>query len=86
MDPDDFEYMLQTKDKYLDFDLETAMEKLPHSYRSIIILKYYEGMTLSEIAEVLGENINTIKTRLYRGIDFLRLELKENEHESAEGS
>ena len=85
MDPDDFEYMLKHEDKYENFDLKVAMDKIPHQYRTIIILKYYEGMTISSIANIMGENINTVKTRLYRGINFLRLELKENDHESAEG-
>lgn len=32
-------------------------------------------MKLEEIAEILGENINTIKSRLYRGLKKMRLEL-----------
>ena len=44
----------------------------------MIQLKYFEDMKLSEIAEVLGENVNTVKSRLYRGLKKLRLELSEN--------
>lgn len=32
-----------------------------------ILLHYYEGLSLKEISLILGENINTIKTRLTRG-------------------
>ena len=86
MDPDEFEYLLQSEDHYKNFDLETALEKLPPDYKVIIVLRYFEEMKLQEIAEILGENVNTVKTRLYRGLKFLRIELKENDHESTEGS
>lgn len=66
-------------DEYENFDLQRAMQLLPEKYRSVIILRYFEDMKISEITEVLGENENTIKTRLYSGLSKLKIELTKME-------
>lgn len=66
-------------DNYSDIDLKEALDNLPDKYRSIVILRYFEDLKIEEIAEVLNENVNTIKTRLYKSIEKLRLNLKEYE-------
>lgn len=62
-------------DEYENFDLQRAMQLLPEKYKRVIILRYFEDMKISEITEVLGENENTIKTRLYSGLSKLKIEL-----------
>jgi RNA polymerase sigma-70 factor (ECF subfamily) len=64
-------------DNYRDFDLHEALEALPESHRSIVILRYFEDLKLEEIAEILNENINTVKTRLYKSLKKLRIEIEE---------
>lgn len=66
---------LTAEDKYQDTDLYDAVMKLDSKYRIIIILKFYEDMTLERISEILGENISTVKTRLYNALKKLRLEI-----------
>lgn len=66
----------QVIDHYRDFDLEEALGKLPDDYRIIVILRYFEELKIKEIAEILNENINTVKTRLYRSLELLRVELE----------
>ncbi len=66
------------EDVYRDIDLYRALDGLPGQDKAVIELKYFEDMKLSEIAEVLGENVNTVKSRLYRGLKKLRLELSDN--------
>jgi len=39
------------------------------------VLKEYEGLTFPEIASVLGVPLSTVKTRLYRALGQLRIEL-----------
>lgn len=56
--------------------VEAAMADLPEEQREVIVLKEYEDMTFLEIAEVLGEPISTVKTRLYRGLGQLREKLE----------
>jgi RNA polymerase sigma factor (sigma-70 family) len=47
--------------------LYKAIESLEDNNRIPIILKYLRGFKESEIAEILGININTIKSRLFKG-------------------
>lgn len=60
------------EDHYADIDLQNALDVLKNEDRIVIILKYFEDKKLEEIADILGENVNTIKSRLYRGIKKLR--------------
>ena len=66
---------LSSEDSYENIDLKRALEKMSKEDQAVIQLKYFEDMKLEEIAEILGENINTIKSRLYRGLKKMRLEL-----------
>ncbi|PAQ13841.1 RNA polymerase subunit sigma-70 [Bacillaceae bacterium SAOS 7] len=63
-------------DHYTDIDLQEALDELPSLYKTVIILKYFEGFKLEEIATILDENINTIKTRLYTGLKKLRIKME----------
>lgn len=65
------------EDAYEDVDLTVALGRLPENDRMIVELKYFEGMKLEEIASILEENTNTIKSRLYRSLRKLRLSLEE---------
>ena len=69
------ENSLTTEDKYQDTDLYDAVMKLDSKYRIVIILKFYEDMTIERISEVLDENISTVKTKLYKALKKLRLEI-----------
>ena len=60
------------EDHYADIDLQNALDILKDEDRIVIVLKYFEDKKLEEIADILGENVNTIKSRLYRGIKKLR--------------
>lgn len=59
-------------DNYTDTDLYNAVMNLKEPYRIIIILRFYEDMTIDKISKILGENINTVKTRLYKALELLR--------------
>lgn len=52
--------------------LETAIEKLPPKYRKTLSLRYNDQFTFREIAQTLGESINTVKSKHKRGISLLR--------------
>ena len=68
-------YDLSTVDHYADIDLHKALEDLPIQYRSIIVLRFFEDLKIEEIAAVLDENVNTIKTRLYKALRMLRVQM-----------
>lgn len=57
--------------------MKRALFELPDEERIIVELKYFEDMKLDDIATILNENVNTIKTRLYRSLKKLRIRLEE---------
>ncbi|AZU59990.1 RNA polymerase sigma factor SigW [Neobacillus mesonae] len=50
--------------------------KLPEKYRSAIVLKYIEDLSLNEISEILDLPLGTVKTRIHRGREALRQQLR----------
>jgi len=59
--------------------LQRALDNLPEKYRTIVVLRYFEDLKIDEIAEILNENVNTVKTRLYKSLEILRVKLSECE-------
>ena len=53
-------------------DLHAAIQQLRLEYREAICLYYLEGLSVKDIAVILGRNENTIKTHLVRGREKLR--------------
>ena len=64
-------------DKYSDPDLKQAMDALDPKDKTIVVLRYFEDMKLEQIAEITKENINTVKSRLYRALKKLGILLSE---------
>jgi len=52
--------------------LQKALNKLPPEQRIVVIMKEYEELKFREIAEILEEPENTIKSRMYYGLTSLR--------------
>lgn len=57
-------------------DLYKTLSGLESKAKTIITLRYFEDMKLTDIAEVLNENISTVKSTLYRALDILKIQLK----------
>ena len=71
------ENTLVKEDKYQDTDLYNMVMKLDSKYRIVIVLRCYEDMAIDKIAEVLNENVSTVKTRLYKALKLLKIEMNE---------
>ncbi|NTU66914.1 MAG: sigma-70 family RNA polymerase sigma factor [Candidatus Moranbacteria bacterium] len=52
--------------------LEKAIEALPPKYKVVLNLRYKEYMSFPEIAEVMGESQNTVKSRHRRAVEALK--------------
>lgn len=52
--------------------IKKALQAIPEEQRIVIIMKEYQGLKFNEIAEALGESINTVKSRMYYGLNALR--------------
>ena len=51
------------------------LRQLPEPFRTVVILRDLEGMAYDEIAEILGAQLGTVKSRLVRGRAMLRVRL-----------
>lgn len=49
-----------------------AIDSLEEKHREVIVLKYFNDMTVTEIAEVLSYPVGTVKTYLNKGLVRLR--------------
>jgi RNA polymerase sigma-70 factor (ECF subfamily) len=50
--------------------------KLDSSYREVLVLRFYEELSLEEIASVTRAPLSTVKSRLYRGLAALKPEME----------
>jgi len=60
-------------------NVRDAIAQLPDKYRSVVVLRYLQDLSLNEIADILELPVSTVKTRLHRGRESLRRKL---EHDS----
>jgi RNA polymerase sigma-70 factor, ECF subfamily len=59
-----------------NIDLLKAVDKLNINLKTIILLMYFQDLTIIQISEILSLPAGTIKSRLNRALGLLRLELK----------
>lgn len=52
--------------------LMELVAKLPRQYQHMLTLKFFEGLTLEEMSEVLGQSKKTVTMRLYRSLKALK--------------
>jgi len=55
----------------------TAIRSLDEGYRAVVLLRFMDGLSYAEIAEVLSVPVSTIAARLHRAKKLLRDLLKE---------
>ncbi len=58
-------------------DLHEAMHCLNQNQKTVIILKYFEDLPLTQIADIMQRPVGTVKTYLHGALQALRLEVKE---------
>ena len=52
--------------------LHRALLELRMKYRTVIILRYYEGKAIAEICKITGRKEGTVKSQLHRGLARLQ--------------
>ena len=62
--------------------IQKALLALPEDQRDVFILRQRQGMKFREIAELLGESENTIKSRMRYALTFLREALGREQSEA----
>ena len=67
---------IESYEDHTNLDLKKNLDDLPEKYRIIIVLRFFEDLKIEEIAKILDENVNTVKTRLYQGLKKLRINIE----------
>jgi RNA polymerase sigma-70 factor, ECF subfamily len=62
--------------KELSERVQAGLIAIQPEYRETVVLRFHEGLSLDEIAQVTGAPLGTIKSRLYRGLNALLPKLK----------
>jgi RNA polymerase sigma-70 factor (ECF subfamily) len=65
------------RQKQLSKDVQESLKSLPEKQRIAFQLKVFQGMSIREIAQVMGTAEGTVKSHLFRATHFLRGALKE---------
>ena len=83
------EYSLETGDeapanteralhaKEIGEQVEASLHALSPTQRVVFVMRHYEGLPLSEIAESLGCTVGSVKVHLFRAMKKLQKELKQ---------
>lgn len=58
-----------------DSAIASAIQNLPPHYREVLVLRYCEGHSLNEIAQILDKGLSAVKMTNQRGVEMLRREL-----------
>ncbi|MER2105996.1 MAG: sigma-70 family RNA polymerase sigma factor [Solibacillus sp.] len=72
---DDALLQLPEQDTYRNFDLQQALQHLPLQLREVIVLRYFEDLKIEDVAHILGIPLSTAKSRLYKALKLLKIEL-----------
>lgn len=60
-------------------ELWDVIQAMKEEYRLVVVLFYYDGLSLRDISEVLNVPLGTVKSRLSRGRDILKNALGKEE-------
>lgn len=65
------------EDGHAELLFDSILKTVKEPERTMLVLKYGEEMTFSEIADILDMNENTVKSRLYRTLQGLKVNLED---------
>jgi RNA polymerase sigma-70 factor (ECF subfamily) len=61
--------------KLLFEQAQAALHQLSQEYQDVLILRFIVGLSLQEVAQVLGKNLAVVKITQHRGLEKLRVVL-----------
>ena len=53
-------------------ELHRALQDLSEEYRTVVAMRYIDGLSPREIAKMIGENTNVVSVRIHRGVAQLK--------------
>ena len=58
-----------------NIDIYTIIQKINKKKKTVIILRFFENLKIEEIAYITKTNANTVKSRLYKGMEEIKKEI-----------
>ena len=77
---DDSLLQISEQDTYRNIDLQQALHQLPLQLREVIVLRYFEDLKIEDVAQILMIPLSTVKSRLYKALKLLKIELEMEEN------
>ena len=59
-------------------EISVYLLRLEDESRALLIMKFHQGLTFEEIAQITGKSLSAVKMRIYRGLEKLKELLKES--------
>ena len=56
--------------------VQAALNAMPAELREILVLKHFGNLTFAQVAEITGDPVSTVKSRMQVGLQRLRTELR----------
>ena len=78
---DDIDVETVSNQKQLVSWITDAIYKMDEHFKSVLQLRFFDGLSYTEIAETLGISIGTVSSRINRGLKRLREVLRQREAE-----
>lgn len=73
-------------DEVTHTEIRQAIQSLPDDQKRTLVLRFYSGMTVPQIAEVLQCPEGTVKSRLFHGLRRIRQRIASTEHSGADAA
>jgi RNA polymerase sigma-70 factor (sigma-E family) len=70
--PPDLGYADPSSHTDLRLSMREALLRLPPDHRAVLVLRYYEDLSESQVAEILDCSIGTVRSRTHRAVTRLR--------------
>jgi RNA polymerase sigma-70 factor (ECF subfamily) len=58
-------------------EISVYLLRLEYESRALLIMKFHQGLTFEEIAQITGKSLSAVKMSVYRGLEKLKELLKE---------
>ena len=67
------------EDTYENIDVMRALDTLDEREKTVVMLRFFQDMKLSEISSITGESLSSVKSILYRSLRKLKVKLTEGD-------
>ena len=67
------------EDTYENIDVMRALDTLDEREKTVVMLRFFQDMKLSEISSITGESLSSVKSILYRSLRTLKVTLTEGD-------